>query len=334
MAVTQTLNSTEGPTAGTDDGVVAELKFAGPDSPPTVILSFQGTEEPVELWVELTRMGWNVPHCPPRPASAILWEPDPIAGTNYTIRPWRVKEFEIRDGRWPSAPPVDLSTQTYELLRQHGVQIVASASFLGQLDARNRQTTTISGPVPEVGLPDRVDDRLVAEPPRVIVIDFYNGLDFLIREEREPIEGLRRFDGVTGSNKGGVVWNDSAEYLYQLCPDPSTKAKLIRNSRYAWVVEHESAAPVAPPESHMEILVVIPGGRKDDSLVRRFGKILGEDMTATRLRPIVESDSADDFGVLISGVIHSKNYNMLAANMPIRMSKAILRGAMYRSRKI
>ena len=79
----------------------------------------------------------------------------------------------------------------------------------------------------------------------------------------------------------------------------------------------------------MEILVVVPGGRKDDSLVRRFRKILGEDMTVSRLRPIVESDSADDFSVLISGVIRSKNYNMLASNMPIRMSKAILRGAAY-----
>ena len=79
----------------------------------------------------------------------------------------------------------------------------------------------------------------------------------------------------------------------------------------------------------MSILVVIPGGRKDDSLVRRFGKILGEDMTLSRLRPIVESESADDFGVLISGVIHSKNYDMLASNMPIRMSKAILRGEAY-----
>ena len=34
MSVTQTLNGSELSTAATDDGVVAELKFTGPDSPP------------------------------------------------------------------------------------------------------------------------------------------------------------------------------------------------------------------------------------------------------------------------------------------------------------
>ena len=177
MSFSPTLNSTERPNTFTDDGVVAELKFAGPDSPPAVILSFQGTEEPVELWAELTRMGWNVPHCPPRPASAIVWEPDPITGTNYTIRPWWVKEFEIRDGRWPSSPPVDLTTQTYDLLRQHG---------RGQSGAHSRS----AGPNPQTG-----HDLIRGEDGFALDVEVDGGVGQLDTELRSRGDGLRCVHG-------------------------------------------------------------------------------------------------------------------------------------------
>jgi hypothetical protein len=53
-------------------------------------LQYDGRFPPSGLLADLTRLGWNVPPPPSRPASAIDWEtPDPLTGQRFSVRPWR-----------------------------------------------------------------------------------------------------------------------------------------------------------------------------------------------------------------------------------------------------
>ncbi len=113
--------------------IEAEMIWTSAAAPPELTLSFQGLAEPIGLWQQLLALGWEVPPCPPRQGSAIEWVPDPVAGTDYTIRPWRVNEFHLREGQWDQEVNATVGASTYHILRQFDAKITGTPSQLKQL---------------------------------------------------------------------------------------------------------------------------------------------------------------------------------------------------------
>ncbi len=101
----------------------AEVTSRGAHRAPDVTMSFDGNNAPTELFSDLRKMGWTVPDIPPPPVSAITWEPDPIANTDYTLGPWLVSEFRLRPANWPRDVEVTITERTVTILRRHRVAV-------------------------------------------------------------------------------------------------------------------------------------------------------------------------------------------------------------------
>ena len=100
---------------------------------PEVILEFDGLMVPTELLGSLASLGWEIPAVPSPPRTAIEWVPDPVAGTAYTISPWRVTAFVLGAGGWDRETAATVAVHTLALLERHGASIEAPASLLERL---------------------------------------------------------------------------------------------------------------------------------------------------------------------------------------------------------
>ena len=106
-------------------GIEAEMVFKAGRSVPDVFLSFDGLNPPMPMLADLAAIGWDVPPIPPRPSSAIEWVPDPVAGTDYTIHPWRVDDFVLGRSDWNQADGATVASQTLATLQRYGVRVDA-----------------------------------------------------------------------------------------------------------------------------------------------------------------------------------------------------------------
>lgn len=106
--------------------IEAEVAWTVSNRPPEVVLSFEGLHEPTSLWTKLTAIGWDIPQMPPRPANAIEWTPDPVAGTDFTVLPWRVTDFRLGDGTW-TVEEDQVGAQTLDALLDSGATIVGTS---------------------------------------------------------------------------------------------------------------------------------------------------------------------------------------------------------------
>ena len=74
-------------------------------------VSFAGLHPPVQLFDDLSMVGWTTPPIPPPPASAIDWTtPDPGTGQSFTLKDYLVEHLVIDPpkgtgplGRWTDA---------------------------------------------------------------------------------------------------------------------------------------------------------------------------------------------------------------------------------------
>lgn len=103
---------------------------------PEVILEFDGLIVPTEMLGSLASLGWQIPAIPSPPRTAIEWVPDPIAGTAYTISPWRVTAFVLGAGDWDRETAAHVAVHTLALLERHGATIDASDALLERLQDR------------------------------------------------------------------------------------------------------------------------------------------------------------------------------------------------------
>lgn len=103
--------------------VEAQVFLTSVSHSPEIILSFDGSNAPTALFVELNRVGWSIPAVPPPPSSAIDWTPDPATGADYTLLPWRVTDFRIDSGSWTEKSAPKVGGLTMAALKRNRVMI-------------------------------------------------------------------------------------------------------------------------------------------------------------------------------------------------------------------
>ncbi len=155
--------------------IEAEVSWMVANRPPEVVLSFEGLHEPEGLWAALTAIGWVVPAMPPRPANAIEWTPDPVAGTDFTVLPWRVSEHRLEEGQWTVNEEL-VGERTLDALLDYEATIIGSSdqideharSYEQKKAERARVTSNpiqVQAPVPEVQPAPIADTAAVTPAP-------------------------------------------------------------------------------------------------------------------------------------------------------------------------
>lgn len=112
---------------------IVELRTRGRGSSQQAWLevSFAGLHPPVQLFDDLSMVGWTTPPIPPPPASAIDWTtPDPGTGQSFTLKDYLVEHLVIDPpkgtgplGRWTDADRKIHLQVVERVLHRHGLEL-------------------------------------------------------------------------------------------------------------------------------------------------------------------------------------------------------------------
>lgn len=137
---------------------------------PQIRLSYPGSAELHLLWADLERIGWTIPERPPIPYQASAWVGD---GGHAREHEYRVEDFEILSGDWPTHEIADRGIETVNLLRRMGVDVHMPISYLDFLrktqlnqnkTSERPEAVTAPRPVPEEAR-HHIPDAALASPP-------------------------------------------------------------------------------------------------------------------------------------------------------------------------
>ncbi len=331
--------------ATADSEIEAEVAWTVSNRPPQVVLSFQGLHEPVELWEKLTAIGWIVPGMPPRPANAIEWTPDPVAGTDYTVLPWRVKEHRLEEGTW-TIDEDKVGYRTLDALLDHEATIVGSsdqiaehANLYEQRKAERARNAT--SPVPENAVdgtaatatssaadPDLAPSEApTAQTPdapklassstahRIILL-----LDFPV--DADPLPNAGAWKGISGQQKVQCTWSELSLPASDPIPGHAEMQSQVSGGASAWYADTETALAETAPDGMRIVRLFLPGLSVLDAKVRRMNKLLGENIESHQLHSLTGGDQS---AVLVSATVGANSFEMLKSNLCLRMPKAVVR---------
>lgn len=307
--------------------IAAEMIWTASSAPPEVTLSFQGLAEPIRLWQQLMALGWEVPPCPPRPGSAIEWVPDPVAGTDYTIRPWRVNEFRLGEGQWSREVGATIGATTYQILREFDATITGTEGPLAQLRAHEEAQAAKAAPIPSP-TPTAAEEptssspqaaptaEAATTPPAAAVQQTVVFLETSQDAAEQHAEILTAWTAVVGRSKTTVLWSE-------LAITPSISAaefnQLVAASNGAWLLDGD--VPTAGAGQAI-FRMIVPGADAGDAKLAKVVKQFGGMVTMRDLRPATAEGKP---AVLVSGSVPAHSYDMLHANLRLRVPNGAAR---------
>lgn len=298
----------------------AELIFTVANRAPEVILSFEGLAAPTPLFVDLNRLGWTIPAVPPPPSSAIDWTPDPVAGTDYTLLPWRVPEFRLVPGGWAQSSERAIGGLTIEVLRNHGVNIT---SVRGLSDAEIQAATAPAvKPVPETAAPtasgqeasDPVATSAAPTPSATSEIIFVYD-----PEPHSELTGFRTYSAIHGRKKHAATWHEGILSEGAQVPDAAAMADLQQRGGGVWHLSGDERPRGSGGIAVVQMLA--PDFSASDPQVKKLLKLTGE---TTQVIPLASLSGGKD-GVLFCLRIPSNSVAMLGSNLRIRFPNLIFR---------
>ncbi|MFT7475492.1 MAG: hypothetical protein ACI81L_002431 [Verrucomicrobiales bacterium] len=332
--MTDTPTKTDAPAQTLASDVEAELVWTSTNRPPEVTLSFQGLSEPMELWDKLRSIGWTVPLCPPRPGSAIEWVPDPVAGTDYTILPWRVKEFRLQEGEWSSDSINAIGVRTVRALQRYDakidglpphLEVPAEANPVAVEPDPVRQTLhAAAAPGVAQSAPDAAQPTEQEAAPEVNKPAFTRVIIFDNAEDRdEAIPGFRSWPGMTGREQVASEWSESPYERSVLFRDKGQLEGLFSRGGRAWMLDESSPLPLFSKGSIGEIRMIIPDMNAAESQFGKLKTLLGDDLVPLSLVPVDPAVHAE--AVLICAAVDSTSAELLRSNLRLRVPRAVLR---------
>ena len=337
--------------------IKAEVAWTVVSRPPEVVLSFQGLHEPTSLFEELTEIGWDVPNMPPRPANAIDWTPDPVAGTDYTVLPWTVKEFRLGEGAWTVAAE-EVGERTLDALLDNHAEIIGSSDQIAEHAATYEQRkiarqTAAQNPVqvpveaqsaasvaaapvaaapvaaaPVAAAPvavpaaQAVPEQPAAQQPAAPAASYRSIVLIGFSVNEDPLPAPGSWIGISGRQKTRCEWNEHSLSADQAIPGHQAMGALVAAGAGAWYAETATPLVETAPAGQTTVRIVLPDLSVDDAKVRRLNKVLGDNLETHQLRSLVGANSS---AVLVSATVGANNFEMLKSNLCLRMPNAIVR---------
>ena len=342
--------------------IKAEVAWTVVSRPPEVVLSFQGLHEPTSLFEELTEIGWDVPNMPPRPANAIDWTPDPVAGTDYTVLPWTVKEFRLGEGAWTVAVE-EVGERTLDALLDNHAEIIGSSDQIAEHAAtyehrKIARQTAAQNPVqvpveaqsaapvaaapvaaapvaaapvaaaPVAAAPvavpaaQAVPEQPAAQQPAAPAASYRSIVLIGFSVNEDPLPAPGSWIGISGRQKTRCEWNEHSLSADQAIPGHQAMGALVAAGAGAWYAETATPLVETAPAGHTIVRIVLPDLSVDDAKVRRLNKVLGDNLETHQLRSLVGANSS---AVLVSATVGANNFEMLKSNLCLRMPNAIVR---------
>lgn len=278
---------------------------------PDVVLEFDGIETPTAMLGSLASLGWEIPALPAPPRTAIEWVPDPVAGTNHTIKPWRVTAFMLGAGDWDRERASAIAVHTLAVLQRNGASIDAPDSLMTEL-----------GPIPDLdtsGTADPSEAQTASASltdggaPHVIAIAGI-AVSHPAMTNRAAIGG--------GRDRVDVVWAESTVDLASTLRSDVEVEAVGAESLYLWAVRY-ATTPKLPGIGYVPICAVVPDTAPDD---KKLGKVvagLGGSIQIAELVPLNPARCTG--GSLVFGITPAKTAEIASSTLRLKCKSAIVR---------
>ena len=293
----------------------AELIFTFANRAPEVVLSFDGLAVPTPLFVDLNRLGWAIPAVPPPPSAAIDWTPDPVAGTDYTLLPWRVTDFRLDSGTWAQSSEKAIGGLTIEVLKRHSVNIT---DVRGVSEAEIQAAT---GAAPTAEAPGAAAQAAAAPTSEAAA---QTGADIIFAYDPEPsgeMAGYRTWESVRGRKKIACTWHEGMLSEGAQVPDAATLGDLNERGGGVWHLAGDTRP--ATKGSTAVVQMLAPNFAADDPQLAKLLKLTGADATVVPLASISGGSDA----VLVCAKVPGHSVEMISSNLRIRFPELVFREA-------
>lgn len=280
---------------------------------PEVVLAFDGIEVPAGMLGSLASLGWRTPALPSPPRTAIEWIPDPIAGTDYTIRPWRVTAYVLGAGEWDRETASAIAVHTMAILHQHDAKIEAPDELMAELGGRSGSGEAVAAETTPTGRsgPAAVEGGSTA--PQVIALA-PAGLSHPAFAQRTAVGG--------GRNRVEIMWAESATDLQTTLPSDAELAATATEAAHLWTVRYETR-PKLPGVGYVALCAAVPGTSADDKKLRKLASALGGSIQVAELVPV--DPTSDCAGALVFGIVPAQGADIAASMLRLKCKTAFVR---------
>ena len=295
----------------------AELIFTFANRAPEVVLAFDGLAVPTPLFVDLNRLGWAIPAVPPPPSAAIDWTPDPVAGTDYTLLPWRVTDFRLDSGTWAQSSEKAIGGLTIEVLKRHQVNIVG---LRGLSEAELQAAAAVPG-APAQQAPAAQAGATAAAAPAAAT---QTGSDVIFVYDPEAggeMPGYRSWESVRGRKKIPCAWHEGMLGEGAQVPDAATLKELNERGGGVWHLAGDTRPASKGSTSVVQMLA--PDFSADDPQLNKLLKLTGAAATVIPLTSISGGKDA----VLVCAKVPGHSVEMMSSNLRIRFPELVFREA-------
>lgn len=283
-------------------GIEAELIYTFAGRVPDVVLGFNGLTPPNAMFAALHELGWSIPHAPPPPGTAIDWTPDPVAGTDYTLRPWKVTEFRLHRGSWAPEDEPQIAAATVQVLRQHGANIAGL----------RRQTEAEEAAAAPAAATRAVAPAAPAAPAGAVA------MLTLTRDDETPSEvtatGASQWTAKAGRERAKWTWSEGPRRTDEEI------GSLGDQGAFVWALVDTRPTPVAGMITLQMVCLAEPD--KSQKQVTKLAKLFGQAPATVQLVSATGGSEA----LLIAAEVPENTAEMLTSNLLLRFPKLILRG--------
>jgi len=281
--------------------IYAVLDSPDLSTPPYVLLSYQGLEEPTELWDALVRIGWMIPPRPKPPESAVS-----NGRAGRTVLPHRINDFALREGVWAADSRAKIGGLTVSILQRFGVEVHAPPSyerllFPAQVDAAGHGVESAPGP---------------ADPaPNTLIIE-------RLEESFAGSCAYRMHGASSRLFPVELTWGERAR---PVAPEEVPRQSLVvERAVFAWHVG-DGPAPLPQSEREKSVRIAAPDARQAGELLQLLRDTRGDQVSSLPLTPMPGSPATIRDGLLIIAVVESSRSSRVAQMLLERFSGIIIR---------
>lgn len=284
------------------DLVKTQLISGGRAGTPSLLVSYDGANEPESLWAELSSLGWTVPARPPTPAHAIDWTPNPITGEDFTIRSWPVVEFRVTSENAKAGATPGFARLTLDRLRELDVAVEITETYEEKL---------LSVADDQLEPAHRSTESVTFDWPKLLAVDDPSA------SQAATSAGFRTVSAALLARPSGLLWAEST-----IADD--VRLGFANSAEMSWSVEFHDTPPTVPSDKS-PLGIIVPDSRDDAGIVQRLQGVSTDELEVALLHP-GESNAHSKIGLLLMTSVSAERHGKLSSVLMSNYPQIIVRG--------
>lgn len=280
--------------------------------PPEISFTFQGLQDPVGLWDELIKLGWDVPDRPTVEAEIDWNSPE---GASYRLAPFLVENFAITPNNWPTNLVAERSLATINILRRLGVELDVPIAYLAFL--RRTQVAILKdpsrAPTAEAKVTSVPNTLLLSRQPWSALVDE---------------DSVVTYETAVGPGYPKWYWTESKRHSDDIGATLDAQDAVLGVIELGWELLSRMEAPRAFDGRDRILRFIVQDVRDGSEMLTRLQGLVGDQCASMLMRPIRKTEAVNNC-LLIVCVVPAERFADIGSQIIAEFPAAIGRGRRY-----